>query len=99
MAKPKSEPKPEYRHHLDRRANRLADEGEKGNNPDQLLTAQQVADWLGITEQWVKKGLPNGYGPQVTKPFPEVTRFKRRDVVRWLRGRARLHASTVREDA
>jgi hypothetical protein len=95
MAKPESK---QQRHHLDRRANRLADEGDKGN-ADELLTSQQVADWLGITEQWVKQGVPNDYGPPFVKPFPEVTRYKRRDVVRWLRGRARLHASTVREDA
>ena len=100
MAKPKSEPEPK-RHHLDRRADRLADKIEKQGNPDQLLTSEQVADDLEVTVQWVKQGIPCNYGPPATKPFPEVTRYKRRDVVKWLRGRARVHAAAmaVKEDA
>jgi hypothetical protein len=85
---------PNQRHHLDRRADRLADEGEKGAS-DELLTSRQLAHWLEITEQWVHVGRTCGYGPPFIEPFPKVIRYKRRDVVRWLRTRARLHASTV----
>jgi hypothetical protein len=81
------------RHHLDRRADRLADEGEKGA-ADELLSSCQVAHWLGVTEQWVVAGRLKNYGPPFTQPFPEVTRYKRRDVVKWLRARARVYAST-----
>jgi hypothetical protein len=95
VAKP--EPK-QQRHHLDRRAARLADEVESEGTADDLLTSQQTADCLGVTDQWMWTGRVQNYGPPFVKPFPEVTRYKRRDVVRWLRSRARLHA-TAREDA
>ncbi len=99
MAKPEPKPEPkQQRHHLDRRAGRLADEGDKGSG-DELLESRQVADWLGVTEPWMWRGRTFNYGPPFIRPFPEVVRYKRREVVKWLRGRARLHASTIREDA
>jgi hypothetical protein len=82
------------RHHLDRRADRLADEG-KGN-ADELLTQQQVADWLGVCEQWMLTGRSQNYGPVFVRPFPEVIRYRRGDVVKWLRTRARLAADGIR---
>ncbi|XIA62196.1 hypothetical protein ACFIOY_21380 [Bradyrhizobium sp. TZ2] len=75
------------RHHLDRRADRLADEGEKGA-ADELLSSCQVAHWLGVSENWMSSGRIRNYGPPITQPFPEVIRYRRRDVVKWLRARA-----------
>jgi hypothetical protein len=89
VAKPKTTG-PKQRHHLDRRAG-LADEG-KGN-ADELLTSKQVADWLGITEFWIWKGRRDNFGPVFVQPFPEVIRYRRGDVIKWLRERARAVAT------
>ena len=88
MAKPKIVSK---RHHIDRRADALADAG-KGN-PDELLTQCQLADWLNTTEAWVIIGRAKNYGPPYVQPFPEVIRYRRGDIIKWLRARARLAAN------
>lgn len=99
MARPETK---QRRHHLDRRAGRLADKIEGAGAAEDLLTSRKVADDLDVTEPWMWLSRSNGYGPSTHQtPFPEVVRYKRRDVVRWLRGRARVHAASmaVREDA
>jgi predicted DNA-binding transcriptional regulator AlpA len=80
------------KHHLDRRADRIAAEGEAGG-ADDLLTTRQVADWLGVTEQWVETGRTKGYGPSFVKLSSKIIRYKRDAVLKWLR--ARSHASTA----
>jgi predicted DNA-binding transcriptional regulator AlpA len=79
------------KHHLDRRADRIAAEGEDGNGDD-LLSSRQVADWLGVTQEWVELGRSKNYGPRFTRLSPKVIRYRRADVLKWLR--ARSHAST-----
>jgi hypothetical protein len=80
------------RHHLDRRAGRLADEIAGEGKPDDLLTSFEVAGCLSVTEQWMWTGRRENYGPVFIQPFPEVIRYRRGDVVKWLRARARLAA-------
>jgi hypothetical protein len=90
VSKPKTT-ESRQKHHLDRRADRLITEGE--GKADDLLTTQEVADWLGVSGQWVLLGRCENYGPPFVKPFPEVTRYRRGDVIKWLRERVRLAAN------
>lgn len=87
-AKPSSAP---TKHHLDRRADKIvaADVGAD----DELLTTRQVADWLSVSTQWIEIGRSRHYGPEFTRVGPRVIRYRRGDVLKWLR--ERTHASTA----
>jgi predicted DNA-binding transcriptional regulator AlpA len=83
------------RHHLDRRALQLlalatpAAPPATPINDDDLLTTQQVAAWLGVSDQWLELGRKKGYGPNWTKLGPRCIRYTRGNVIKWLKGRAR----------
>lgn len=79
------------RHHIDKRASRLVADAES-NDPDELLTTDKTADWLGVSEQWLERGRIKRYGPKYTRLSPRVVRYKRSDVLRWLM--ARTHSCT-----
>ena len=72
------------KHHLDRRIETLisAPGGE-----DDLLDTRQVADWLGVSMQWVEIGRSQGYGPPFRKISTRMIRYLRSDVLAWLRKR------------
>jgi predicted DNA-binding transcriptional regulator AlpA len=74
------------RHHLDKRAGRLADQAPGG--PDDLLDTRELADWLGVSTLWCEQGRAKGYGPRFMKLSPKMVRYKRADVIRWLDSRA-----------
>ena len=83
--------------HLDRRANRLIEYGAAAGAPDDLLTTQQVADWIGYSKQWLEIGRHRGYGP----PFVKVgtngrVRYRRSDVIEWLAERTHQRTSEYR---
>jgi predicted DNA-binding transcriptional regulator AlpA len=75
------------KHHLDRRADRIAEEGD--GNDDDLLTSRELADWLGLTADWVELGRSKNYGPKFIRLASRVVRYRRGDVIAWLRERAR----------
>jgi hypothetical protein len=52
------------RHHIDRRAYRIV-AGDAGADDD-LMSTRQVADWLGISTQWLEIGRCKNYGPRFT---------------------------------
>ena len=79
------------RHHIDRRAAKLADEDAGAD--DELLTTREVADWLGVSTQWVEIGRSKNYGPEFVRIGPRVISYRRGDVLKWLK--ARTHASTA----
>jgi len=79
------------RHHLDRRAEKLA--GENVGAEDDLLSTRKVADWLGVSTQWVEIGRSKKYGPKFVRVGPRVIAYRRGDVLKWLR--ERTHASTA----
>ena len=82
---------------LDRRAAKLA--GEDVGADDDLLSTREVADWLGVSTQWVEIGRSKNYGPEFVRVGPRVICYRRGDVLKWLRARA--FASTAeysRED-
>jgi predicted DNA-binding transcriptional regulator AlpA len=79
------------RHHLDRRASAIvaADVGAD----DELLTTRQTADWLGVSTQWLEIGRGKNYGPKFTRVSSRVIRYRRGDVLKWLK--TRTHSNTA----
>lgn len=73
------------RHHLDKRAEKLADEP---GADDDLLKTSEVAAWLGVSAPWLEIGRTAGYGPPFLKIGPRMIRYQRGRVRRWLRARA-----------
>jgi hypothetical protein len=88
----KSKPK---RHHLDRRAHALAAQAVT-NNPEELMDTRAVAEWLSVSTVWLEIGRSRGYGPRFTHLSARVIRYRRGDVLKWLK--ARTHASTSEYD-
>jgi hypothetical protein len=73
------------RHHLDRRASELIENG-AGISRD-LLTTEATAEWLGVSSQWLEIGRSKNYGPPFVRLSPRRIRYRRDDVVAWLRER------------
>jgi predicted DNA-binding transcriptional regulator AlpA len=81
-------PTPAYvpkRFHIDKRADAIA--AADAGDDDQLLSTQAVASWLGISLQWLEIGRHRGYGPKFQKISARHIRYRRGDVVEWLRSR------------
>src|SRR5512133_1326886 len=74
------------RHHLDRRANDIADRLADGD-PDDLLKPQYVADKLGVSTQWLELGRAKGYGPPYRDLGPRMKRYQRGETLASLRSR------------
>jgi hypothetical protein len=70
--------------HLDRRAAILAERGTAAGNDDQWLNTQAVADWLGMSKQWVELRRKRGDGPPFFRPSPNAIIYRRGEIVRWL---------------
>lgn len=77
------------RHHLDRRADQIAAVAPGAD--DELLNTTAVAVWLGCSTQWLEigrsKGPTGGYGPRFTRVSERCIRYKRGDVLAWLKKR------------
>jgi hypothetical protein len=83
------------KHHLDRRADEIAAAG--AGNADDLFTTAAVADWLGVSVQWLEIGRSSGrkgkpYGPCFVRLSPRRIRYRRSDVLAWLA--SRTHKAT-----
>jgi hypothetical protein len=72
------------RHHLDRRAADLAAEGAEAGEADDLLPTSLVAEWLGVSTQWLEIGRGKGYGPKFIVLSTRRIRYRRGDVMQWL---------------
>lgn len=80
------------KHHLDRRVAAILTL--RQNEPDDLLlSTREVADWLGVSLQWLEIGRVKGWGPVFLKLGPKRIRYRRGDVIAWLA--SRRHASTA----
>jgi hypothetical protein len=77
--------------HIDRRADRIV-AGNLGAD-DELLTTRAVAAWLEVSPQWLEIGRHRGYGPPFKKLSPRNIRYRRGDLLNWLR--SRTHSSTA----
>ena len=76
--------------HLSKRAPALIAAG--AGDDDDLLTTNQVADWLGISPQFLSIGRSEGYGPKFVRVTERRVLYRREDVIAWLK--ARTHSST-----
>jgi len=77
-------------HHLDRRADAIVAAG--AGCDDELLSTQDVARWLGVSVPWIEIGRSKNYGPKFQRLSARHIRYRRGDVVEWLR--ARTYACT-----
>lgn len=84
-------------HHLDRRAVQLATSTDAAGPADDLLTTAAVAAWLGVSLQFLEIGRNRGYGPKFVRLTPRMIRYRRGDVVAWLRERAHHSTAEYRE--
>jgi predicted DNA-binding transcriptional regulator AlpA len=84
---------PKRTHHLDRRASLLIDEG--AGDPDQLIDTKQLAAWLQCSEQKLEIDRHKGDGPPYVKISPKMVRYRRGDVIAWLRSRIHLRIAEV----
>ena len=73
------------RHHLDRRAAELAAQG--AGDDDDLLSTSELAEWLGVSTQWLEIGRTRKYGPAYVLIAPRRVRYLRSAVRRWLQER------------
>jgi hypothetical protein len=85
------------RHHpkfllLDRRAQYIAGLG-IGADPDMLLVTKQLAEWLGVSKQWLEIGRSRAYGPPYRRLGKRAIRYSVADVLKWLEERS--HQSTA----
>ena len=77
---------------LDRRALHIAGLA-IGADPDKLLDTKQLAEWLGVSVQWLEIGRCNRYGPPYKRLGQKAIRYRVGDVLRWLEERS--HKSTA----
>ena len=85
------------RHHLDRRAETLAEIG--SGAPDDLLSTRDLAAWLGVSTQFLEIGRHRSYGPKFVKIGPARIRYRRADVLAWLEERTFASTSQYGEVA
>jgi predicted DNA-binding transcriptional regulator AlpA len=80
------------RHHLDRRAGQLLANAPQ-LNADTLLSTRELADLLGVSQQWLELGRKRGYGPPWVRLGPHTIRYPYGKVIKWLRTRSGSHAA------
>lgn len=83
------------RHHLDKRAALLASVSEGA--PDDLLSTQAVADWIGTSKQFLETARARGYGPSYIQLAPGRIRYRRAAVLKWLDDRTVAHETDYLE--
>jgi predicted DNA-binding transcriptional regulator AlpA len=84
-------------HHLNRRAETLIQQGE--GEGDDLLTTWELAEWLGMSPLWLENGRRLGFGPAYIRTGLRRIRYRRSDVLAWLKKRTRQPGQTERSSA
>jgi hypothetical protein len=79
------------KHHIDRRADAII--GADIGADDELMTTKAAAAWLGISIQFLEIGRSRGYGPKFQKISHRCVRYRRGDILKWLK--TRTYASTA----
>jgi predicted DNA-binding transcriptional regulator AlpA len=79
-------------HHLDRRADAIAEQGKEGGTADDLLSTPEVAGWFGVSKEFLENARHRGYGPPFIRIGPKRIRYRRGDCLQWLD--QRTHRST-----
>ena len=68
-----------------KRANEIAEAGQ--GNPDDLLSTPELASWFKMSKEWFELARMKGYGPHYIKVTPKRIRYRRDDVLAWLKSR------------
>jgi len=63
------------------------------------LSTRETADWLGNSVQWLEIGRSRGYGPPFVRVSPRVIRYRRGDVIEWLKARTHISTAAYRKTA
>jgi predicted DNA-binding transcriptional regulator AlpA len=79
--------------HIDRRASRLLSDPASDGPDDELLTTEQVSEWIGYSTQWLEIARHRGTGPRFVRMGPKRIMYRRGDVRAWLKKRS--HQSTA----
>jgi predicted DNA-binding transcriptional regulator AlpA len=72
-----------HRRNLLGRAASAAEQAPQGH-PDDMLSTQQVAAWLGVSYQWLEAGRTKGYGPKFVRHSYRHVRYRRADVLAYI---------------
>ena len=72
---------------LNKKIVRLRKQAEKAREKDRLMTAEQVAEYLGIHRYTVYE-LAKNHGLPVIKLYARVQRFNKDDIRKWMRLRS-----------
>jgi predicted DNA-binding transcriptional regulator AlpA len=86
MSSKKQAPSAPKRHHLDRRADKIA--AAVVAVDDELIDTRQLADFLGVSVQWCEIARHRGVGPEFKRLGARCIRYKKSDVLKWLDARA-----------
>jgi len=78
---------PAVRHHLDRRAHELIEDG--AGDGDDLLTTTELCEWLAVSTQWAEIARHKSLGPKWISLSTRRIRYRRSDVLAWLESRTR----------
>ena len=78
---------PAVRHHLDRRAHELIEDG--AGDGDDLITSTELAEWFSVSIQWVEIARHKNLGPPWCALSARRIRYKRSAVLAWLEERTR----------
>jgi hypothetical protein len=71
--------------HLDKRVDQII--AQNSGRPDELLSDQSLARWLGVSNQWPHQARIGGYGPPYLVIGPRRIRYRRDQVNAWLSSR------------
>lgn len=72
-------------HHFDKRAEQLIVTGQ--GDGDEILTANQVSVWLGVSPLWLTNGRSQGYGPKFIHVGSRTIVYMRKHVLEFLEER------------
>jgi hypothetical protein len=84
---------PPRTHHIDRRALQIVADSAAGSADDDLLSTAAVADWLGVSTQFLEIGRSKSYGPPYKRLSARRIMYRRGDVLAWLK--KRTHGGTA----
>jgi len=76
--------------HIDRRAARLLADHVSEGPDDEMLTTEQVAEWLGVSTQFLELQRGRDTGPRYTRVSPRNIKYRRDAVRKWLRAREQI---------
>ena len=79
--------------HLDKRAEAISGAVPLDAKDDDLLSTLQVANWFGVSTQWLEIGRVRNYGPPWVKMAPQMIRYKRSVLLQWLKEREYAHTA------